>query len=138
MSGQEERERITSLIRDAMVSFPSLRVAYLYGSFLSRDDFRDIDIGLLASEQVLRDGSLAFASRVADTLGKALEFQYECDVRVINFEPVWFQYEVISTGRAVVVRDENERIDFETRVLLEYQDLKFMYDLFDREYLARA
>mgnify|MGYP001373323249 CR=1 FL=1 len=69
---------------------------------------------------------------------KALEFRYECDVRVINDEPVWFQYEVISSGRAVFVHDEDDRVDFETRVLVEYQDIKSMYDLFDREYLAQA
>ncbi len=138
MSGQEERGRIINLIQDVMASFPSLRVAYLYGSFLSRDDFRDIDIALLADEQVCRDDPLFYASRVADALGRALAFRYECDVRVINHEPVWFQYEVISSGRAVFVCDGDDRIDFETRVLVEYQDIKFTYDLFDREYLAQA
>jgi len=138
MSGYEGRERIVNRIRDVMASFPSLRVAYLYGSFLSRDDFRDIDIALLADEPGCQDDPLTYASRVADALGRALVFRYECDVRVINHEPVWFRYEVISSGRAVFVRDEDDRIDFETRVLVEYQDIKSMYDLFDREYLAQA
>lgn len=125
-------------IRDVIASLPTLRVGYLYGSFLTRDDFRDIDIGLLVDEQSAGEDSLTYASRVSDSLGTALGFRYECDVRVINQEPVWFRFEVIRTGRAIYVRDEDDRIDFETRVLVEYQDLKFMYDLFDREYLARA
>jgi hypothetical protein len=45
---------------------------------------------------------------------------------------------VISTGTPLCIRDEDDRVDFETAVLVEYQDLKFMYDLFDREYLAKA
>lgn len=138
MSGQEGKNQICNRIRDVFSSLPLLRVAYLYGSFLSRDDFRDIDIALLVGENDCREDPLAYASRVADLLGTALGFRYECDVRVINHEPVWFQYEVISSGRVVFVRDEDDRIDFETRVLVEYQDIKFMYDLFDREYLAQA
>ncbi|MFA5331419.1 MAG: hypothetical protein WC342_03490 [Methanoregula sp.] len=35
-------------------------------------------------------------------------------------------------------RTQKERIEFETQVLIEYQDIKSMYDLFDREYLAKA
>ena len=138
MSGQEEKDQIVNRIRDVLASLPSLRVGYLYGSFLSREDFRDIDIALLVDGQVAVEGPLAYASRVADILGAELAFRHECDVRVINHEPVWFQYEVISSGRAIYVRDEDDRIDFETRVLVEYQDIKSMYDLFDREYLAQV
>jgi len=138
MSGYEERDRIVNRIRDVLATLPSLRVAYLYGSFLSREDFRDIDIALLVDEQDCGEESLAYASRVADSLGTVLAFRHECDVRVINHEPVWFQYEVISSGRALYVRDEDDRIDFETRVLVEYQDMKSLYDLFDREYLAQV
>jgi len=138
MSGQEDRERLIPQIRDVMTSLLPLRVAYVYGSFLTRDDFRDIDIALLVDERCGGGESLSYASRVADALGTALNFRHECDVRVINDEPVWFQYEVISLGRAVYVRDEDDRIDFETRVLVEYQDIKSMYDLFDREYLAQV
>ncbi|MFA7694045.1 MAG: nucleotidyltransferase domain-containing protein [Methanoregula sp.] len=138
MSGQEGKEQIIARIRDVFASLPSIRVGYIYGSFLSRNDFRDIDIALLVDEHTSGDDPLTYASRVADVLGAALGFSHECDARVINHEPVWFQYEVIRSGRAVYVRDENGRLDFETRVLIEYQDLKFMYDLFDREYLAQV
>jgi hypothetical protein len=139
MSGHgEDREHIIRRIQDVLASLPSLRVAYIYGSFLTREDFRDIDIALLADDQYSGDKSPAFASRAADALEAAVGFRHECDVRVINHEPVWFRYEVISTGRPVYVRDEDDRIDFETGVLVEYQDMKSMYDLFDREYLAQV
>jgi len=53
----------------------------------------------------------------------------------INNEPVWFRYEVIRTGIPLVVRDEMDRVDVETGVLQEYLDMKYTFDLFDREYM---
>lgn len=139
MSGHsEDRETITRRIHDVLAALPSLRVAYVYGSFLSREDFRDIDIALLTDDSCNIDKAPACASRAADAIEEAIGFRHECDVRVINNEPVWFRYEVISTGRPVFVRDEDDRIEFETGVLVEYQDMKSTYDLFDREYLAQV
>lgn len=138
MNLQAEKDQISRQIRDALADLPSLRVAYLYGSFLTREDFRDIDIGLLVDKEICDGDALSYTSRVADLVEAAIGYRHECDVRVINGEPAWFRYEVISTGTPICVQDDGDRIDFETTVLVEYQDLKFMYDLFDREYLAKA
>ena len=138
MNRQAEKAHITRQIQDVLAGLPSLRVAYLYGSFLSREDFRDIDIALLVDRETGRGDVPSYASRVADMIEGAIGYRYACDVRVLNDEPAWFRYQVISTGNPLSVRDEEDRIDFETAVLVEYQDLKFMYDLFDREYLAKA
>lgn len=138
MNLQAEKDQISRQIRDALADLPSLRVAYLYGSFLTREDFRDIDIGLLVDKEICDGDTLSYTSRAADLVEAAIGYRYECDVRVINGEPAWFRYEVISTGTPICVQDDGDRIDFETTVLVEYQDLKFMYDLFDREYLAKA
>nr|WP_321352133.1 nucleotidyltransferase domain-containing protein [uncultured Methanoregula sp.] len=138
MSGKEDKEMILRQIRDAVANLPSLRAAYLYGSFLSRTDFRDIDIALLTGPDIDSAGAPVFASRAATAIETAIGFRYECDVRVMNDEPAWFRYEVISTGVPVYVRSEEDRIGYETDLLVEYQDLKYMYDLFDRDYLARA
>jgi predicted nucleotidyltransferase len=138
MGGLMDKEGIILRIRDVISSLPSLRVAYLYGSFLSLDDFRDIDIALLIDDGPGEEHSVEFAAHVGNILEEALGFCHECDVRVLNDEPVWFKYEIISTGMPIYIRNEDDRIDFETRVLVEYQDIKFMYDLFDEEYLAQV
>jgi len=138
MEGHEEREEIIRTLRDVLATLPSVRVAYLYGSFLSREDFRDIDIALLIDTALDENQMLAYAARAGDLSEKALGFRHECDVRVINDQPCWFQYEVISTGLPVYIANAGERFDFETQVLIEYQDMKYTYDLFDREYLAKV
>jgi len=138
MEGQEEREEIIRTLRDVLATLPSVRVAYLYGSFLSREDFRDIDIALLIDTALDDNQMLAYAARAGDLSEKALGFRHECDVRVLNDQPCWFLYEVISTGLPIFIANADERFDFETQVLIEYQDMKYTYDLFDREYLAKV
>ena len=138
MIRQADKDQITRQIQDVLSGLPSLRVAYLYGSFLTREDFRDIDIALLIDKEIGDGNAHSYASRAADLIEVAIGYRYECEVRVLNNEPAWFRYEVISTATPLCIRDEDDRLDFETAVLVEYQDLKFMYDLFDREYLVKA
>ena len=138
MIRQADKDQIIRQIQDVLSDLPSLRVAYLYGSLLTREDFRDIDIALLVDKEICEGDAPAYASRAADLIEAAIGYRYECDVRILNNEPAWFRYEVISTSTPLCIRDEDDRVDFETAVLVEYQDLKFMYDLFDREYLAKA
>jgi len=134
-----ENVAIFQQIADVLSTLPSLRIAYVYGSVLRCEDFRDIDIALLVDDrQICEDLFLNYAADAGDRIEKALDYRYECDVRVLNNQPVWFGFEVISTGRPLYVRDDDERIEFETQVTVEYLDMKSMYDLFDREYLARA
>jgi len=138
MAEHTGNSRIIRHIQDVLATQPSLRIAYLYGSFLRTGDFRDIDIALLIDDGLCRQDASRLAASIGTRLEEALGFRYECDVRVLNDAPVWFKYETISTGIPVYVRDDDDRIDFETGVLVEYQDIRFMYDQFDREYLARV
>ncbi|MDD1701829.1 MAG: nucleotidyltransferase domain-containing protein [Methanoregula sp.] len=133
-----DKSAIICKMRDVLSGLPSLRVAYVFGSFLSRDDFRDIDIALLAEDYQDKESFLKYTAEAGDRLEEALGFRLECDIKILNDLPVWLKFEIIRTGLPVYVKDENDRIEFETNVTVEYQDLKSMYDLFDREYLARA
>lgn len=133
-----DKEEILMRMRDILSTFPSLRVAYLYGSFLSRNDFRDIDIALLIDDGSDEENNLKFTAKVGNVLEEALGFSHECDLRVLNDDPIWFKYEIISTGMPLYSKNADDRFDFETEVLIEYLDIKYMYDLFDRGYLAQV
>ncbi|HIH26468.1 MAG TPA: nucleotidyltransferase [Methanoregulaceae archaeon] len=133
-----EKGAIISHIRAILPSFSDLEVAYLYGSSLSREDFRDIDIALFVTDHLSYDEQVSLAEKVAVSIEEALSFGHECDVRILNHAPVWFQFEVISTGLLVYSRTDGERCDRETAALIAYLDMKYTFDLFDAEYLARA
>ena len=115
---------------------PLVRVIYLFGSVLNRCDFQDIDLAFLIDNEYPVEKRLLIAAQIGNLVEQSLSYQHECDIHIVNYEPLWFQYEIISTGIPIYVVNEEERLDFETSLLIEYLDMKYNYDLFDREYLA--
>jgi uncharacterized protein len=75
---------------------------------------------------------------LARSLEQAVHPRVDFDVRILNYAPVYFQYEVIGKGIVVMERDREKRVDYEAGLISEYLDLKCMYDLFDQAFLARA
>jgi predicted nucleotidyltransferase len=115
-------------------------VAYIFGSFLESEEFNDIDVALLLSEELSLEPykSLKFSLRVAGELERQIKPRFEFDVKILNSAPVEFQFEVIRKGQVVFSRDESKRINYEFEVISTYLDLKYMYDILDKEFLAKA
>ncbi len=132
-----DRKVVLERIGQIVGNFPEVEAAYVFGSFLERDDFRDIDVALLISEKLSSYNALKLAMHIGSELD-GIKIGHDFDVRVLNNAHPEFKYEVVKTGIAVFSRDEQERFDYEADVISTYLDLKEMYDFFDREYLARA
>lgn len=100
--------------------------AYIYGSVLSSDNPRDIDIAVylfpMDFEKLGRDGevSLAFAIPLEMELEKRLK--RKVDVQVLNRAPLSFKYRAITDGKLIVDKDSNARCDFEYLSRVEYYD----------------
>lgn len=133
-----EKNAILEKMCELLRIFPEVQVAYCYGSFLLREDFRDIDIALFLDENLTAEQQESSAEQIGIALEEAISFSHVCDIRVLDGAPVWFQYEVISSGRLLYARSEEERYERETSALIAYQDMKYTYDLFDSVYLAQA
>ncbi len=133
-----DRKVILGKIAHIVSNFLEVEAAYVFGSFLERDDFRDIDVALLVSEKLSSYKALKLAMHIRSELDFGIKIGHDFDVRVLNNAHPEFQYEVVKTGIAVFSRDEQERFDYEADVTSTYLDLKEMYDFFDREYLVRA
>jgi predicted nucleotidyltransferase len=134
MDKERTRERI-SLILD---EFEEIDLAYIFGSFLERDDFNDIDVAIHLCKDQMPYQRFKLASKVARSLEQAVQPRVEFDVRILNYAPAYFQYEVICKGVVVLERDHERRVDYESDLISEYLDLKYMYDLFDQAFLARV
>jgi len=118
--------------------FEEIDLAYVFGSFLERDDFHDIDVAIHLCKEQSPYQRFKLAQRVAGYLEKGIEPRVSFDVRTLNYAPAYFQYEVISKGIIVLERDRERRVDYEADLISEYLDLKYMYELFDQAFLARA
>jgi len=133
-----DKNRILECIRFILSGFDEIDLAYVYGSFLKRDDFHDIDIAIHISKELAPYQRFKLSSKLAMSLEKTIQPRVDFDVRILNHAPAYFQYEVISEGIAILERDRDMRVDFEAHLIAEYLDLKYMYDRFDQDFLARA
>lgn len=131
-----DKERMVNEISRCLSGVEDLLLGYLYGSFLVRNDFNDIDIGLLVAGERTPYELFKYAMKIASDLERCITPRYEVDLRVLNTAPVEFQYEVVKTGQVVFARDENVRVAFEADVLAKYLDLKYLYDRMNRALLA--
>ena len=98
--------------------------AYLHGSFLTEESFRDIDLGLFSG--VAKD--LSFESDLSYELSTALG--YEIDVRVINDAPVAFQMAALRNGRLLLSRNDDARTDFIENVGRRYREYAHFRNVF--------
>jgi len=125
-------------INRILARLKEVNAAYIFGSFLEKEDFNDIDVALLLSDSLDPYKSLKFSLKVAGELERQIKPRFEFDVKILNNSPIELQFEVIKKGHVIFSRDESSRIDYESEVISAYLDLKYMYDLIDKEFLARA
>jgi len=133
-----DRKLMIARIGQIISNYPEVQTAYVFGSFLEREDFRDIDIALLLSGSISSYKALKLALHIGSDLDLEIKPGRDFDVRILNNSHPEFQYEVVKNGLSVFSRNKQEQYDFEAEVISTYLDLKEMYDSYDRKYMARA
>lgn len=119
-----ERERLARTIKDRLLQEPDVVFAYIHGSFVAEDSFRDIDVGILSGAAQ----ALSLESDLSLELSAALG--YEVEVRVINDAPVAFQMAVLRGGRLLLSRNEDARTDFIENVGRRYREYAHFRNVF--------
>lgn len=122
-------------IAHALEPFETVRLAYGFGSLLAREDFRDIDLGLVLAGDPGPEERLARAMEVGRSVERAIEPRREVDVKVLNSAPLSAQYEVVRTGLCVFARDERDRVRYEADLTSEWLDFKPTSDWLDEQFL---
>jgi predicted nucleotidyltransferase len=85
-------------IRIILSGFEEIDLAYVFGSFLERDDFHDIDVAIRLSKEQSPYQRFKLSQRVGRELEKGVEPRVAFDVRILNYAPAYSQYEVIAKG----------------------------------------
>ena len=133
-------ERIAGEIEGVLNRFQEIEFAYLFGSFIDieRDVFRDIDVAVYVSSVSPFSAyeKMKLSLKIGRELEKEIRPRCEFDVKILNYAPILFQYEVIKTGKVVFSRDEVDRIRYEAKVISSYLDYKETSDWLDSEFLA--
>lgn len=120
--GEDEKRPLIEQLAAALQNRDEVMFAYIYGSFNEGLAFHDIDVGVYISE--ITEGE---STNYSLTLGQMLskELQVPVDIRVLNFAPVSFLYEVIR-GNLIFERNEEIRIRVVEQTIQRYLDLKPM------------
>ena len=93
-----------------------MEFAYAFGSFLTQDAFRDIDVAIWTTPDAPRFADVDLASRLSALTGVPV------DVRRVNDAPVPFLFGVLR-GRLLSVRDERVLSDLIERTARTYHDM---------------
>ena len=121
-------QEIEEAAREIFSSRKEIIAAYLYGSFLKTEFFEDVDIGLLVEDDF--KPSALYEARIAGELEQRLKLNF--DVRILNGRPVRFLFSVLKNSKLIYSRDERKRIEFESRVMREYIDMKPHHELYEK------
>lgn len=125
-------------IERILSEFEEIDASYVFGSFLNTDRFNDIDVAILVSNDLMPYEKLKFELKVAGELERNIKPRVQFDVKILNYSPIYFQYEAVKNGLVAYVKNQDKRVEYEAHLISDYLDLKDMYDFIDKEFLARA
>jgi len=122
-ANEKQKQDILSKLAEILKVEASAVFAYAHGSFVKKNGFNDIDIGIYLSEEKFQSDDVLFkyGLRLAAKVDLAIE-GYEVDVQTLNLVPLSFRFRVINTGRLLFSQNERQRIEFETKTRDFYFD----------------
>lgn len=111
--------------------YPEVRLGYVFGSYLCREKYRDVDIAVFleAGTAVPDIQGGTFGCRI----GEALKLGCDVDLKVLNMASIEFRYNIVRNGCLFFARDEKERLKFELQVMDEYLDYRETLAWFDTQ-----
>jgi hypothetical protein len=126
----QEKEDIYRRIEHILEKYSNLKFAYVHGSFVSQEKFRDIDVAIYLKSvpAEILPMELDLEERLYNIV------QYPIDVRILNGAPLSFRYNVIKYGKRIAVTDDDARCDFEEATVSNYFD----FAPYRKKYLQEA
>lgn len=130
--GRDDREIVAVGLKEYLSRLPNVLFAYLHGSFVASEKFRDIDVALFLGKAPF--SSLDFELDLEAKLSGSLP--YPVDIRVLNNAPLSFRYNVIRYGKPLIVFDDNARCEFEEAAFRDYFDFAPFRKMYLKETLG--
>lgn len=127
---RKEKDALIGKISDILKTKEDMTFAYIFGSFVSEDYFKDIDIGIFISSQRLIS-PLRIELEMESELQDAIHIPV--DVRIINNAPLPFVYNILKSGHLIADKNQALRSDFEGLVYKKYFDFRHLRNEYLRE-----
>ncbi|MGB9663054.1 MAG: nucleotidyltransferase domain-containing protein [Moorellaceae bacterium] len=118
---REEKEAIIKIIKAYLANIPSIKFAYLHGSFLVNLPCRDIDIAVYYDPALTPGEQLDLSLTISAEL--SFKLKLPVDAHVLNETSPAFAYESIK-GLLIISNDELARLDFLENTWINYFDFE--------------
>ena len=112
----EERGRLLDELKKILEGVKGILFAYVYGSFIKKELFRDIDIAIW-----IKDNEDPFKYEV--------DLKVPVDIHVLNKAPITFKHVVFTEGKLLFSMDEKTRIEVVDETIRQYIDLCMLRSL---------
>jgi predicted nucleotidyltransferase len=116
-----EKAHVTSALQDLLAFREEVLFAYLHGSFINGNKFRDIDVAVYLNGRLTRRASLQYQVTLAKDLSRALRLPI--DVTVLNVAPLGLRHNAVS-GRVLLCRENGTRTHFADGVCQHYERIR--------------
>jgi predicted nucleotidyltransferase len=124
------REKLFMRLQDLLAGRDDVTFAFVFGSSLDQDEFRDIDIGIWTGPSASPRLDVELAAEASVALGVPV------DVRRVNDAPTAFVFHVLR-GRPILVRDESLLATLMERTARDYHDRAPLVQRATRDAFAR-
>jgi predicted nucleotidyltransferase len=123
-----QKSKLFSQLKGRLEDRQEVLFAYLYGSSLTGDPFRDIDLAIYADSTKVHKGRvLSYELELSG--GLHYELGFPIDIKILNYAPLSFQFRVLKTGK--VLKDNlGKRTDY----IEEVSSRSFDYIFFKRSF----
>jgi predicted nucleotidyltransferase len=120
----DTRERFIAAVKNVLEQDQRLVFAYIYGSFVRGEAFRDVDVGVCLRDSVENPFGVSFdvKERISRSLrSSGIDVEADLfDVKILNDAPFTFLKRVFVEGILLLDRDPDRRTD-----LIEYVSVKY-------------
>ena len=117
----EEKERLLKSLVGRLENMEGVVFAYVYGSFIEMDAFRDVDVAVW-----IENPGDAFSYEVDLSARLEADLKKPIDIHVLNRSPLPFRQEIFTGGRLLFSKDEERRIRLIDETLRQYADVRML------------
>ncbi len=123
-----EKNEIRRLVKDYLQNQNEIIFAYIFGSFVNADDYRDIDIAVyIDSPDSAKDFDkypYGYESKILGEL-TALLHSDKIDLVLLNKSPLLITHRIINRGELLFDKEKYMRIEFENFIRKQFIDNEY-------------
>ena len=129
-----QKEEIEKSITQYLRKQPDILFVYLFGSFIERESYRDIDVAVYFQPDIklLRQGELI----------AGLELMTKVDIDLIRLNRLYkkrpaFAYEILKKGRVIINKNQEIHHLYKSKTLRYYLDTNYLRKMMDEAFEER-